>query len=191
MSKSWGIPLLALAALLSPCAALCQPTPVEQFLGTFSGAAAVPPNVSPGSGPVEANLDALARSLQVDLSYSDLMAAASLAHIHCCAPPGSSIGVAVPFPLFPGGVSSGTYQDTFDLSSVSVYASGFITANGGTAAGAEAALIAGLRMGHAYFDIHTTMFPGGEVRAYTVSIVFLDSFDSGGTGEWDFVVGEN
>jgi hypothetical protein len=39
----------------------------------------------------------------------------------------------------------------------------FITAEGGLA-NAEAALIAGLEGGATYFNIHTVMFTGGEIR---------------------------
>jgi hypothetical protein len=44
-----------------------------------------------------------------------------------------------------------------------------VTANGGTTAGAEAALLAGLEAGQAYLNIHTTMFPGGEIRGFLAS----------------------
>jgi hypothetical protein len=37
---------------------------------------------------------------------------------------------------------------------------------GGTAAGAEAALLAGLQSGRAYFNVHTTAYPGGEIRGF-------------------------
>jgi hypothetical protein len=41
-----------------------------------------------------------------------------------------------------------------------------VTENGGTPAGAEAALLAGLASGSAYLNIHTTLFPGGEIRGF-------------------------
>jgi hypothetical protein len=62
------------------------------------------------------------------------------------------------------GVTSGTYDQTFDLSLSSFYNPAFVTLEGGTVAGAEAALIAGLEGGATYFNIHTGMFPGGEIR---------------------------
>ncbi|MEF8755446.1 MAG: CHRD domain-containing protein [Accumulibacter sp.] len=37
---------------------------------------------------------------------------------------------------------------------------------GGTLAGARTALLAGLDAGTAYFNIHTSAFPGGEIRAF-------------------------
>jgi hypothetical protein len=38
--------------------------------------------------------------------------------------------------------------------------------HGDTAAGAEAALALGLANGEAYFNIHTTVVPGGEIRGF-------------------------
>lgn len=53
---------------------------------------------------------------------------------------------------------------TFDLTAASTYNPAFITAHGGTVAGAMAAFIAGLESGQTYLNIHTTQFPGGEIR---------------------------
>ena len=52
----------------------------------------------------------------------------------------------------------------FDLTLASSYNSAFITAHGGTVAQAEADLIAGLLGGQTYLNIHTNLFPGGEIR---------------------------
>src|ERR671933_59243 len=88
-------------------------------------------------------------------------------HIHCCAPVGTNAMVATTTPTFPGfplGVQSGTYLMTFDLTQASSYNPAFITAHGGTVTQAEADLIAGLLAGQAYLNIHTNLFPGGEIR---------------------------
>jgi hypothetical protein len=53
---------------------------------------------------------------------------------------------------------------TFDLTMSLIYNPTFVTLQGGTIPGAEAALIAGLRSGSTYFNIHTVNFPGGEIR---------------------------
>jgi hypothetical protein len=75
------------------------------------------------------------------------------------------------FTGFPLGVLSGTLDHTFDLTQLATYNSPFVTANGGTAAGAEAALLAAIAAGKAYYNIHTTVLPGGEIRG------FLQPFD--------------
>ena len=46
------------------------------------------------------------------------------------------------------------------------YNPAFVTAHGGTAASAAAALLAGLEAGQAYLNIHTTTHPGGEIRGF-------------------------
>jgi hypothetical protein len=69
------------------------------------------------------------------------------------------------FPGFPLGVTSGNFNNQlFSLTNVAFYNPAFVTANGGTAASAEAALLAGMAAGQTYFNIHTTNNPGGEIR---------------------------
>jgi hypothetical protein len=59
---------------------------------------------------------------------------------------------------------------TVDLSAVGTYLPAFITASGGTAGDAEAALIAALNSGNAYANIHDTNFPGGEIRGQITAL---------------------
>ena len=63
---------------------------------------------------------------------------------------------------------SGTYAHSFDLTLASSWNPAFITANGSIAA-AEAAFAVGLAGGNAYFNIHTTFRPGGEIRGFLVA----------------------
>ena len=46
----------------------------------------------------------------------------------------------------------------------SSYNPAFVTNHGGTLASAFNALLTGLEAGEAYFNIHTDVFPGGEIR---------------------------
>jgi hypothetical protein len=125
------------------------------------GSNEVPPTGSPGIG--ESTVTLSGDSLLVDEVFSGLTAPASAAHIHCCGPLGVNEPVALPFTGFPVA-TSGTYVQTFDLTLASTYTAAFVTANGGTGAGAEAALIAALNAGQTYANIHDTNFPGGEIR---------------------------
>ncbi len=55
----------------------------------------------------------------------------------------------------------------------SSYNPAFISANGGTVATAFTALQTALADKKAYFDIHTNIFPGGEIRAFPSSNITL------------------
>ena len=127
----------------------------------LNGANESPSNASLATGTAIFTLSG--DSLNVFESYTGLSAPATGGHIHCCAPAGTNVGIAIPFIFFPG-TTSGTYSHTFDLTSPITYTSGFLTLEGGTASGAEAALISGLNTGQAYANIHDSNFRGGEIR---------------------------
>jgi len=137
------------------------------FTTTLTGAQEVPPTGSPGIGSALVTLDTATNLLTVNVSFAGLGSPTIASHIHCCTPPGANAIVATTVPTFPGfplGVTTGTYLMTFDLTLASTYNPAFITAHGGTVAGAQAAFIAGLTSGQTYFNIHTSQFPGGEIR---------------------------
>lgn len=138
------------------------------FTGALSGDQEAPiPVVTPGTGFAKVTIDDLFDTMRVEANFSGLLGTTAAAHVHCCAPPGTNAGVATTTPTFPGfpsGVTSGSYDNTFDMTLASSYNAGFITANGGTVSSAFAALFSGLQAGQAYFNIHTTSFPGGEIR---------------------------
>lgn len=74
-------------------------------------------------------------------------------------------------PLFSVGVSAGSYSTVLDLTQAASYTAGFRNNfGGGTVAGSEAALLAGLFAGQAYFNVHSTIFPGGEIRAFPAAV---------------------
>jgi hypothetical protein len=104
-------------------------------------------------------------SLSVDIQWNNLVGGTpAAAHIHCCIAAGANVGVAIGFVDFPTTVS-GTFQHTYDLLDPATYTGGFlVTFGGGTAEGAQAALIAGMMAGQAYTNIHNAVYPGGEIR---------------------------
>lgn len=145
--------------------------PIE-YDASLNGANEVPSNASPATGFARVFFDIVAHSLIVHETFSGLTAPASAAHIHSPALPGTNAPVAVGFFTdFPFGATSGTYNHTFDTGDPSIYTVGFLTTNGGTAAGAEAALGASLAAGTAYVNIHNANFPGGEIRGQLTSAV--------------------
>jgi hypothetical protein len=133
------------------------------YTTTLLGSNEVPPTGSSGMGFATVTLDTIANTLKVQESFSGLTGPAAAAHIHCCGPIGMNEPVAVPFTTFPTA-TSGTFIGTFDLTLAGTYTASFITAEGGTVSGAEAALIAALASGQTYANIHTALYPGGEIR---------------------------
>jgi hypothetical protein len=76
----------------------------------------------------------------------------------------------VGFPNFPV-TTSGAFSQLFNLLDSSIYTAGFLNNfGGGTAAGAEAALLGGFAAGTAYSNIHNAVFPGGEIRGQLQAI---------------------
>jgi len=130
-----------------------------------------------GTGSGSLTYDDVARTLTIASTFSGLSGTTTTAHIHApttVAGTGTT-GVAVPFPLnppsssgFPLGVQFGSYNAILDLASTSTYNGTFLSNNGGTSSGAESALITSFNAGTAYYNIHTTTFGGGEIRAFAV-----------------------
>lgn len=163
---------------LASTAPLCAQSTIvyDAFL---SGPAESPPNASPGTGfaqvTIHTGFSGLDDTMQIILSFSGLLGTTTQAHIHAAtALPGTgTAGVASTTPYFAGfpiGVTSGSYSNTLDLTLLSSYNPSYVTANGGTAASAEAALLASMAAGTAYFNIHTTVVPGGEIRGFLVAV---------------------
>lgn len=141
------------------------------FTGTFSGSQESPPNGSLGTGSTTVTMDMDAITMRVQANFSGLTGNTTAAHIHFGNGPGTNGGVASMLPSFTGfplGVTSGSMDHTFDMALASSYNPAFITANGGNVSGALNAFLARLQAGHGYFNIHTSAFPGGEVRANLV-----------------------
>lgn len=148
-------------------------TVYDAFLSGFNE---IPPNASPGAGFAMVTIDDILNQMTVNVTFSGLIGTTTASHIHCCtavADTGTA-GVATTTPTFPGfppGVTSGTYMNTFDLLSASTYNPSFVTAHGGTTAGAEAFLLAGLAANKTYLNIHTTVAPGGEIRGFLHAVI--------------------
>lgn len=140
----------------------------------LSGLAESPPVATPGTGFARATFDLDLVTMRIEASFSGLLGNTTLAHIHCCDfLPNTNAGVATMTPSFagfPSGVTAGTYDNTFDMTLASSYRAQFLTANGGSVANALSSLIAGLDSGQAYFNIHTSIFGGGEIRGQAVFV---------------------
>lgn len=163
--KTW----FALSALMLATAAQAH---IQQFAGTFA------PEVpgATGTGTLYMEYDDEGDTLYINATFSGLSGNTNNAHIHCCTatPNTGTAGVALAksglLPNFPLGVKSGQYIQVIDLSDPLNYGGAFLSASGGTAAAAEARLMANLASGNAYFNIHSTTFGGGEIRAFVTAV---------------------
>ena len=141
------------------------------YFANLNGPSEAPPNVSPGIGFAQVDIDTVAHTMRVQATFSGLLANTTAAHIHAATavPFTGTAGVATQTPSFVGfplGVTSGVFDNTLNTLAASTYNPAYVTANGGTPESAEAALFASLAAGTAYFNIHSTMFPAGEIRGF-------------------------
>ena len=136
------------------------------------------PTSSLGTGSATVNYDDVSHLLQMQVTFSGLTVAGSTgtsaSHIHAATvdPFTGTAGVATQNPLigFPTGVYSGSFSNTFDLTLASSWNGAYITANGGTPGGAETAFANAMATGRAYWNIHSSLFPGGEIRGFLTPV---------------------
>lgn len=138
-----------------------------KYGASLLGSSEVPANASPATGSVLITIDFDLVTMRVETNFSGLLGNVTAAHIHCCTDPGTNVGAATQVPSFIGfplGITAGTYDHTFDMALASSYNPAFITNHGGLVSTAFNDLVAGLDAGKAYLNIHTDLFPGGEIR---------------------------
>lgn len=126
-------------------AAMLRPAPAQattiKFFADLDGAQEVPPRVTPATGFAEVTYDDVSNLLSWDITFQDLLAPATAAHFHN-APFGVNGPVVVPI----GGLAG--------LTAGNVLGSGILLE------ALEPALLAE----NFYINIHTSVFPGGEIR---------------------------
>jgi hypothetical protein len=136
------------------------------------------PTSSPGTGFTQVDYNPTAHTMRVRLNFTGLVltdSGTTASHIHAATtlPLQGTAGVATTTPTFanfPLGVRSGSYDNTLDMLSASSYNPAYITANGGTPATAEVALVSAISAGKAYLNIHSQTFAGGEIRGFLVPV---------------------
>lgn len=164
---------LAIAALAAAGAAVSTPASAALFVfeAFMDGPSEVPVNASPGTGYARVMFDDVLDQMAVYAEFSGLLSPVTVAHIHgptAVADTGTA-GVMTTTPTFTGfpvGVTFGTYSRTFDMTLASSYRAGFLTGFGGSTSAAADAVLAALVADKAYFNIHTEMFGGGEIRGF-------------------------
>lgn len=143
----------------------------QTYYVNLSGSIEVPSNNSAGTGKALVTISG--NLMRVQVNFSGLTGNTTASHIHApTATAGTgTAGVATTTPTFTGfplGVTSGTYDHTYDMTQASSYNPSYITANGGTAASAFTTLKTAISAGKSYLNIHSTFAPGGEIRGFLV-----------------------
>jgi CHRD domain len=164
------VPALIISMLVA--AAAVQAAPIT-YTVTLDGPSESPPNASPGTGLATVVVDPVAHTLQISVTFSGLIGTTTASHIHAATAVAftGTAGVATTTPYFAGfpiGVTSGTYNNTLDMTLASSYNPSYVTAHGGTTTQAETDLFAAIAAGKAYLNIHSTYATGGEIRGFLV-----------------------
>lgn len=171
--------MIRITALALLSAAMLAVSPAARaallFEAFLDGPSEAPPNASPGTGHATFLYDDVAHTLAIEAMFADLIGTTTVAHIHAptADPFDGTVGVAVTpgtLPGFPVGVTAGTYNVVLDLTQLATYTAGFLALGDGTAATAEALLLSSFEAGRAYFNVHTNVFPGGEIRGFLVPV---------------------
>jgi hypothetical protein len=111
------------------------------YVASLDGLQEVPPHASPASGTATAVLTG--NTLSLSGSFSGLLGNFTASHIHN-APAGTNGGVVFPLTVVSGGTSG-----TFAATNVFVL---------------TAAQLAALQAGNYYVNVHSQLWPGGEIR---------------------------
>src|SRR6266436_5197996 len=130
---------LLLAILFSTGIASAQITFDANLLGTSEN----PPNASPGTGFGQVVLNAAQTQITVDENWSGLTAGATASHIHGPADTAHNAPVIFPFSGVPNATSGAIPTQAFSITPSQV---------------------SDLFNGLYYMNVHTSTFPGGEIR---------------------------
>lgn len=146
------------------------------YEANLTGANEAVPNLSLGTGTSTVVLDLDLITLHLQFDFAGLTGVTTAASIHGpttlpLTGTAGSMSPALSASGFPLGVSSGTYDFTFDLTDAPGYDPAFITSSGGTVSDALNALIASFEAGTAYLSIQSSAFPGGEIRGFYSEVV--------------------
>jgi hypothetical protein len=141
------------------------------YVGSLSGTQELPPNDSLGTGFAIVSIDFDLFTMRVQLDFAGLSGETTTAHIHGPTFPalGGTADAATTEPSFPGfptGATAGEYDHTLDLTAAASYSPAFLGRFRGSISLASNALFAGLDEGRMFLNIHTTAFPGGEIRGF-------------------------
>lgn len=132
------------------------------FTATLSGAQEVPAVTTPALGTATLVLNTVTNQFTIDLQFSGLTAPVTVAHIHRAA-----AGVNGPVIIGLDGMTLSGGRPSWNLISP-----GVTSFNSGGPLNAPfafpAAEVSNLIAGNTYFNVHSSAFPGGEIRGQII-----------------------
>ena len=165
--KRATIALCCIALLAVSAVALVQNKKIREFLSGFQE---VPAVSTEAEGEFQARISANESQIDYELSYSDLEGSVTQAHIHfgqkdvnggisvwLCGNPSPTVTPPAGTPACPP--SPATVTGTLTAANV------VGPTSQGIAAGEFAELVRAIRAGRTYANVHSTKFPGGEIRS--------------------------
>lgn len=140
--------VLALACTLAFAAAAQAQT---TYVGVLTGGTEVPPVVTGATGNATVVLNAAQTQISISVQFQNLIGTYANSHIHGPAPAGSNAAVKWGF----GGVAAGwVFSNANRDGTISNFLAAVVPAD-----------VVNLNAGQFYVNIHSTSFPGGELRA--------------------------
>ena len=112
----------------------------------FSGAQEVPARATSATGTADVTYNKSTKVLTYTLNWNGLTTIPTISHIHGTAAPGVNAGIKHDFSSGIPKTVSGTFSNSTTIDGVSIK---------------EDSLLSGFY----YFNIHTSTYPGGEIRA--------------------------
>ena len=145
MKKNYRTTTLLMFLLIAFC--IPAKATIFPFHNTLTGTQEVPPNASTGKGAIAGWYNDETNTISYTIIFGGLSANVVAGHFHAPAPPGVNAPVIIAYAGFPTGVTLGSYSNSNVLTDAQ-----------------ETQLFAGLM----YSNIHTSAFPGGEIRGQIV-----------------------
>ncbi|HSK71906.1 MAG TPA: CHRD domain-containing protein [Pyrinomonadaceae bacterium] len=160
---------LLISVLILALVVVVVPQAIKELKALLTGYEEVPSVSTTGNGELRARISKDESSISYELSYSDLEGAVTQAHIHL-GQAGANGGISVW--LCGNNPPTSPPPGTQACPAPPATITGTITAgdvvgptNQGIAPGEFGELIRAIRAGKTYVNIHSTKFPGGEVRS--------------------------
>lgn len=163
--KRYGFAALLVMATFVTAFAVAEG--IRRVKGSLTGYEEVPAVSTIASGDFQASIDDKSNTVQWELSYRDLEGAVQQAHIHfgqagfnggisvfLCTNLGNGPAGTQPCPAPPATIS-GTFSSSDVIGPTAQ----------GIAPGEFEELVEAIRTGKTYANVHSTKFPGGEVRS--------------------------